>query len=97
MRLGKCLQFRIDFSFGKVVDVVAQGCQSNTHDDFNGLLLVVACIEESFQLVVGYRAFFRHNGLGECRQSTQFGIVKLACSQCACGFDGLFGQQFFSG
>ena len=61
------------------------------------MLLVVTGIEECFQLVVGYRAFFRHNGLGECRQSTQFGIVKLACSQRARSFDGLFGKQFFQG
>ena len=94
---GERLQFRVDFCLRDVVDVVAQSRQGNAHHDFDSLLLVVTSVEEGFEFGIGYRAFFRHYGLGERSERAQFGIVKLACRQSACGFDGLFGQEFFQG
>lgn len=94
---GVSLQFGVDFGLSEVVDVVAQGCQGYAHHDFDCLLLVVARIEKCFEFLVGYRAFFRHYGLGEGGERAEFGIVKFACCQSARGFDGLFGQEFFQG
>ena len=94
---GERLQFRVNVCLRDVVDVVAQSRQGNAHHDFDSLLLVVACVEEGFEFGIGYRAFFRHHGLGKRSERAQFGIVKLACRQRARGFDGLFGQEFFQG
>ena len=78
---GECLQFRVDVCLRDIVDVVAQSRQGNAHHDFDSLLLVVACVEEGFEFGIGYRAFFRHHGLGKRSERAQFGIVKFAYRQ----------------
>src|SRR5690606_38230090 len=73
--IGEALQLRIDQGLRQAVGVVAEGGETDAENDFQRLLIVIACRAEGGQFLVRYLALLLNDRNGEAFERLQPGVI----------------------